>query len=310
MGNDPLTELTRKLRDAVETRLAALMPPADQSPANLHCAMRYTLLAPGKRARALLAMLAAKDLGRDRDAAAAISPACALEMVHTASLILDDLPAMDNASLRRGLPANHMLFGEATAILAAIGLLNRAFGVIAEDASLGAAVRVRLADILSRSVGSDGLVAGQELDLKWSPAGATRLDVELVHARKTAALFSAAAEMGAVVAGAGEHDLRLMRDFGMKLGLAFQILDDLLDATASRESAGKDVAQDGGKPSLVLSIGLEAARDEAQIYIDEADRLIRARCGDGGALRRFAMTLIAGLELRLEPPREMREMHG
>ena len=137
MGNDPLTELTRKLRDAVETRLAALMPPADQSPANLHCAMRYTLLAPGKRARALLAMLAAKDLGRDRDAAAAISPACALEMVHAASLILDDLPAMDNASLRRGLPANHMLFGEATAILAAIGLLNRAFGVIAEDASLG-----------------------------------------------------------------------------------------------------------------------------------------------------------------------------
>ena len=308
MGHDPLTELTRKLRDAVETRLAALTPPADQSPADLHSAMRHTLLAPGKRARAVLAMLAARDLGGDE--AAAIGPACTLEMVHAASLILDDLPAMDNASLRRGLPANHMMFGEATAILAAIGLLNRAFGVIAEDAALSAASRVRLADILSRAVGSDGLVAGQEQDLKWPPAGATRRDVELVHARKTAALFSAAAEMGAVVAGAGEHHIELMRNFGMKLGLAFQILDDLLDATASRESAGKDVAQDCGRPSLVLSIGLEASRREAQTYIDEANSLIRSCCGDGAALRRFAMALIAGLEHRLEPPREIREMRG
>ena len=308
MGNDPLTQLTRKLRDTVETRLATLTPPADQPPADLHCAMRHTLLAPAKRARALLAMLAAKDLGADE--AAAISPACALEMVHAASLILDDLPAMDNASLRRGLPANHVQFGEATAILAAIGLLNRAFGVIAEDTTLSAASRVRLTEILSRSVGSDGLVAGQEQDLKWSPTQATRLDVELVHARKTAALFSAAAEMGAAVAGAPEREVRLMREFGMKLGLAFQILDDLLDATASRESAGKDVAQDGGRPSLVFSIGLEAARQAAQIYIDEANSLIGASGGDGGRLRRFAMALIAGLEHRLEPPREIREMRG
>ena len=304
MGNDALTELTRKLRDTVETRLAVLTPPADRPPADLHRAMRHTLLAPAKRARAILAMLAAKDLGGDE--AAAISPACALEMVHAASLILDDLPAMDNASLRRGLPASHKLFGEATAILAATGLLNRAFGVIAEDATLSAASKVRLADILSRSVGSDGLVAGQEQDLKWSPAEATRRDVELVHARKTAVLFSAAAEMGAVAAGAAEADITLMRDFGMKLGLAFQILDDLLDATASRQSAGKDVAQDGGRPSLVLSIGLEAARREAQIYIDEANSLIRAGCGDGAALRRYAMALIAGLEHGLNPPRKMR----
>ncbi len=209
-----------------------------------------------------------------------------------------------------GLPANHVQFGEATAILAAIGLLNRAFGVIAEDTTLSAASRVRLTDILSRSVGSDGLVAGQEQDLKWSPTQATRLDVELVHARKTAALFSAAAEMGAVVAGAPEREVTLMREFGMKLGLAFQILDDLLDATASRESAGKDVARDGGRPSLVLSIGLEAARQEAQIYIDEANLLIGASGGDGGRVETFAMALIAGLEHRLDPPREIREMRG
>jgi geranylgeranyl diphosphate synthase type II len=308
MGNDALTELTRRLRVTVEARLDALTPPADQRPADLHRAMRHSLLAPAKRARAILAMLTARDLGADESAA--ISPACALEMVHAASLILDDLPAMDNASLRRGLPANHKLFGEATAILAAIGLLNRAFGVIAQDASLSTAARVRLADILSRAVGSDGLVAGQEQDLKWSPAEATRRDVELVHARKTGALFSAAAEMGAVVAGAEEADITLMRDFGMKLGLAFQILDDVLDATASRESVGKDVAQDDGRPSLVLSIGLEAARQEAQIYIDEANSLIRARCGDATVMRRFAMALIAGLQHRLEPPHEIREMRG
>lgn len=308
MSYNTLKELTRKLRESVETRLAALTPPADQCPADLHRAMRHTLLAPAKRVRAVLAILAAKDLGTDGNAA--LSSACALEMVHAASLILDDLPAMDDASLRRGVPANHKLFGEATAILAAIALLNRAYGAIAEDGMLSAAARVRLADILSRSVGSEGLAGGQEQDLKWSPTKATRHDVELVHARKTAALFSAAAEMGAVVAGAGEEIIAVMRNFGMKLGLAFQILDDLLDATASRESAGKDVAQDGRRPSLVLSIGLEAAHHEAQTYIDEANSLIRASCGEGAALRRFAMALIAGLQHRLEPPREFREMHG
>lgn len=307
MGNDALKELTSALRQTVEARLDALTPPADQAPADLHRSMRHTLLAPAKRARAILAMLAAKDLGPGETSA--LSSACALEMVHAASLILDDLPAMDDASLRRGIPANHKLFGEATAILAAIALLNRAYGVIAEDTTLSTQARVRLADILSRSVGSEGLAAGQELDLKWCAAKATRRDVEFVHARKTAALFSAAAEMGAVASGASEDVIAMMRNFGTKLGLAFQILDDVLDATATRESAGKDVAQDMGRPSLVLSIGIEGARSEAQIYIDEANALIRPACGEG-ALRRFAMALIAGLKHRLDPPRELREMHG
>jgi geranylgeranyl diphosphate synthase type II len=308
MGNDALKELTRALRETVEARLDAITPPADLSPADLHRAMRHTLLAPAKRARAILAMLAAKDLGADE--MGALSSACALEMVHAASLILDDLPAMDDASLRRGIPANHKLFGEATAILAAVALLNRAFGVIAEDAALSAPARVRLAAILSRAVGSEGLAAGQELDLKWCPAEANRRDVELVHARKTAALFSAAAEMGAVASGAGENRIAAMRNFGTKLGLAFQILDDLLDATASRDSAGKDVAQDIGRPSLVLSIGIEEACSEAQIYIDEANSLIRPVCGEGAALRHFAMTLIAGLRHRLDLSCELHQMHG
>ena len=297
LSNENLRQLSQELRQSVETRLEVLIPPPRQAPADLHRSMRHTLRAPAKRVRALLALFAARHLGGSD--APALTPACALEMVHAASLILDDLPAMDNASLRRGLPANHQVYGQATAMLAAIALLNWAFGVIAEDEALSAAIRVRLSQILSRSVGSEGLAAGQEQDLKWSPEIATKDDVALVHARKTAALFSAAAEMGAVAVMADAEQIGLMRDFGLKLGLAFQILDDLLDATGNRETAGKDVEQDCGRPSLVLTIGLEAAGREAQLYIEEASQLIADSGGDETELRHFALGLIAGLENKL-----------
>jgi geranylgeranyl diphosphate synthase type II len=285
------------MRKRVEARLDALVPPAEQQPADLHRSMRHTLLAPGKRVRALLTLFAANH--HHGDEAKALDAACALEMVHAASLILDDLPAMDNASLRRGLPANHQIYGEATAMLAAIALLSRAFGVIAEDETLNANQRARLARILSRAVGSEGLVAGQERDLKWSPESATREDVTFVHTRKTAALFAAAAEMGAVAAAADESRTGLMREFGDRLGLAFQILDDLLDATADRETAGKDVLQDCGRPSLVLTIGRDAAAYEARALIEQASTLIAEGGRDETSLRHFAMWLIAGLEARL-----------
>ena len=302
LSNDMLTQLAQMLRRSVEARLDALVPPEEQPPGELHRAMRHTLMAPGKRVRALLALFSERCFGGLETRS--LTAACALEMVHAASLILDDLPAMDNASLRRGLPANHCVFGEATAILAAIALLNRSFGVIAEDHGLGAEVRARLAEILSRSVGSHGLVAGQEQDLKWLPELATKEDVALVHARKTAALFSAAASMGAVAASASEAQIETLARFGEKLGLAFQILDDLLDATASRESAGKDVDQDGGRPSLVLTIGLEAAWREAQAYVGEASALISGGGSGEAALRHFAMGLVAGLENKLDTMRD------
>jgi geranylgeranyl diphosphate synthase type II len=298
-----LKALARRLRDDVETRLEATVPPARQPPCELHGSMRHTLLGPGKRARALLAMLSARHFGADP--AVALNAACALEMVHAASLILDDLPAMDNATLRRGLPANHQIFGEATGILAAIALLARAFGVLAEDTGLAPSVRLRLSAILSRAVGSDGLAAGQELDLKWSPDRATRHEVTLIHARKTAALFQAAAEMGVVMAGADEDRTAAMRDFGLKLGLAFQILDDLIDAAADEVTAGKNVAQDHGRPSLVLTIGYSAAANEADVLIDEALALIPPQRSGDQALRHFAMWLIASAEgkLRAMAPR-------
>jgi geranylgeranyl diphosphate synthase, type II len=256
--------------------------------------MRHSLLAPGKRVRALLLILAAKQFGAEEESA--LASACAVEMVHAASLILDDLPAMDNATLRRGLPANHRVFGEATAILAAIALMNRAFGVIAEDRDLTDAARVRLSEILSYAIGSDGLVAGQEADLKWQPVAATRKDVELVHARKTAALFSAATEMGAVVAGINGADAQRMRDFGKRLGLAFQVLDDLLDVLAAREQAGKDVGRDAGKPSMVRTVGLEEAQREAREHIDGAASLIAHANGARGLLGDFAFSLMTSLQ--------------
>jgi geranylgeranyl diphosphate synthase type II len=301
LSNETLTQFAHMLRRSVEARLDALVPPPEQPPCDLHRAMRHTLMAPGKRVRALLALFAERCFGGSTTRA--LSAACALEMVHAASLILDDLPAMDNASLRRGLPANHRVFGDATAILAAVALLNRAFGVIAEDDALDAEVRVRLSDILSRSVGSDGLVAGQEQDLKWLPDQAAKEDVTVIHARKTAALFSAAAEMGAVAASATEDQIALLGRFGEKLGLAFQILDDLVDATGTRDSAGKDVAQDCGKPSLVRTIGLEAAWREAQRHIREASALVSGAGSGETALRHFAIGLVAGLENKLDAAR-------
>lgn len=284
----------RRLRGAVEQRLSDLVPRADEAPPTLHQSMRHSLLAPGKRVRALLLILATRHLGGDERRA--MATACAVEMVHAASLILDDLPTMDNATLRRGLPANHRVYGEATAILAAIALMNRAFGVIAEDDSLPEDARVRLTAILSRSIGSEGLVAGQEADLKWQPVAATRKDVELVHMRKTAALFAAATEMGAIVAGAGTDEAERMRAFGRRLGLAFQVLDDLIDVLAARDEAGKDVGQDSGKPSMVRTVGLEEAVREARQHIDGAASLVMNGGGGPGVLGDFAIGLIRNLQ--------------
>jgi geranylgeranyl diphosphate synthase type II len=283
-----------RLRAWVDARLGRLIPPAEQAPPALHQSMRHSLLSPGKRVRALLLILTTRHFGGSDEAA--LKSACAIEMVHAASLILDDLPAMDNATLRRGLPANHRVYGEATAILAAIALMNRAFGVIAEDAAVTEAARVRLAEILSRAIGSEGLVAGQEADLKWQPVAATRKDVEIVHMRKTAALFAAATEMGAVVAGIQGAEAQRMRDFGKRIGLAFQVLDDLIDVLAAREQAGKDVNRDDGKPSMVRTVGLEEAQREARLHIDGAASLVARSNGAPGVLGNFALGLMTHLQ--------------
>lgn len=249
-------------RARIEQRLSELVP-GEPAPERLADAMRYSLLAPAKRVRGILAMLCCSHCGGNGDDA--LTAACALELVHAASLILDDLPAMDDATLRRGQSVCHKVYGEATATLAAIALMNRGFGVVAEDAVLPAASRAAIVGILARSIGTDGLTGGQEGDMHGTGHAGIE-GVDWIHARKTGALFAATAEIGAVIAGA-PHSRAVMRDFGMKLGLAFQGYDDLLDARAASAAVGKDTRRDDAKATMVALLGFDDAlrRADAQM---------------------------------------------
>lgn len=273
------------LRALVNRRLGLLVPSEQIPPQRLHRAVRYALLAPGKRVRSLLCVLAAHAAGRDD--LAPIDAGCAVEMVHTASLILDDLPAMDDALLRRGQPATHRQFGESTAILGAITLLNRAFGVLAGISSIPASQRTELVATLSAAVGSAGLTAGQEHDLH-DRAGLTQAcDVDRLNHLKTGVLFVAAVRLGGLTAGVPAADLERLARFGELFGLAFQTADDVADATGTTDSLGKDVGQDGGKPSVISIDGANAARDRIRAHLAEAERALAGCSFDTAPLVRF-----------------------
>jgi len=269
-----------RLKELVNRRLGELVPAEDCDPQLLHRAMRYSLLAGGKRIRPLLTMQVANDFGAPEESA--LDTACAIEMVHTASLILDDLPCMDDAALRRGKVTNHRLFGEDTAILAATALLNRAFGVVAECDHLEASIRLDLVRLLSQSVGSDGIIAGQFLDLRsdWRHQTDVSGLVEM-YAQKTGALFVAAVEAGARIAGVSEAWVSAVREYAVNLGLAFQILDDLLDAHGRTEEIGKDTGQDSHKTTVVSHLGADEAQLEVRRYMDSA-ALALEPLGDSG----------------------------
>jgi geranylgeranyl pyrophosphate synthase len=232
--------------------------PSGTAPGPVVEAMRYTLLAPSKRVRGVLVMLSADLCG---SSARALPAACAIEAVHAASLMLDDLPSMDNAPLRRGRPAAHIAFGEAVTILAAFWLLNEAFGHLARkyDRALGA----QLCAQVSEAVGLDGLVAGQAEDVLATDAAINFETLERIHRRKTGVLFSAAATAGAVSAGARPDDIAALRAYAKNLGLAFQIVDDLLDVTGTPEETGKVTRSDARKTTFVSFSGVEGARELA-----------------------------------------------
>jgi geranylgeranyl diphosphate synthase, type II len=280
-----------KLRARVEARLTEFMLPVLPSQ-SLQTSLRHSLLAPAKRVRAVLMMLTARELGGKEENA--LDLAAALEMIHAASLILDDLPAMDDAETRRGLPANHRVFGEATAILAAVALLNRSYGIAAAANGLRMEQRIAAVDVLHWSVGLDGLVQGQHDDLADSRSSMTPAELERMYARKTGALFAAAAECGAIVAN--KPALReTMRGFGLGLGVGFQILDDVLDARSTSDRAGKDVDQDSGRVTFPTLLGADEAAALACSKIE--DGLIAARTaaktagGDGRLFAAFAARL-------------------
>ena len=230
-------------------------------------AMRYTLLAPSKRVRAILAMFAA-DVCSAGGAGRARSAACAIEAIHAASLMLDDLPSMDNAPLRRGRPAAHIAFGDAVTVLAAFGLLNAAFASLAR--SYEPPLASRLAGVVSDAIGLDGLVAGQAEDVLATDASINFDTLERIHRRKTGALFGAAAVAGGMTAGGNEYELASLSAYAKNLGLAFQIVDDLLDVTGDPAETGKATRTDARKTTFVSFSGVAGARQLAGELCDTA----------------------------------------
>jgi geranylgeranyl diphosphate synthase type II len=259
-------EFLEDARTQIDDAMDRSIPPLGSAPAVLHEAMRYTLLAPGKRVRGAV-VLAVTDLlkGRREDA---LPPACAVEMVHASSLILDDLPSMDNASLRRGKPPLHRRIGEANAILASVALLNRAFEVIHQASGIRERLRVQLAEHLHRAIGAEGLIGGQVADLESTGEQLELETLEYIHSHKTGALFIAATQLGALVAGARPEELEALRRYAKNLGLAFQITDDLLDYSGDPGTLGKDAGQDRDHTTFVSLSGIDGARQLVDDLID------------------------------------------
>jgi geranylgeranyl pyrophosphate synthase len=239
----------------VTAALEPIVPAAGPAPAPVLEAMRYTLLAPSKRVRAVLVLLSAELCGT---AARAMPAACAIEAVHAASLMLDDLPSMDDAPLRRGRPSAHVAFGEAVTILAAFGLLNEAYRHVAQKYE--AAVAQKITTLLADAVGLDGLIAGQAEDVLATDSAIDFDTLERIHRRKTGVLFGAAATAGALTAGGRPDDVVALAAYAKNLGLAFQIVDDLLDVTGTEAETGKVVRTDARKMTFVSFSGVGGAR--------------------------------------------------
>lgn len=236
---------------SIELELERLLPKTNTPPFELHQAMHYALLTPGKRLRPLLTLFAAGDSTPSPDL---LRIACVSELVHTASLILDDLPCMDDAKLRRNRPCTHIAFSESTTILTAVALLNMSYGVVAGCRSLAPQTKVEIVTHLTQTVGSMGLVGGQIADLQNSIRNAsatTAESVEQLYYHKTGVLFEFATVTGGRMCGLSGAKLNALGQFARAFGLLFQIRDDLLDQESSSEKAGKDVGQDVEKATLL-----------------------------------------------------------
>ena len=277
------------LRQAIEDRLGHWLNP-DAARADLRntdlltAAMRAAALGAGKRMRPLLVMLVARDLGCTSPAL--VDVACAVELVHAASLILDDMPCMDNALLRRGRPTIHVQFGEDVTILAAIALLSRAFGILAAAQDVPPAVRARLVARLAETVGTQGLVQGQFLDLRGNRG--TENDIAVTNELKTGVLLGAAVDMAAIIAQAEDGVAASLRAFALAAGHAFQLRDDFLDV-AGNDSAvtGKDTGKDVAKATLINAVGQDEARRRLALHLHDAERHLADALGTRPNTRRF-----------------------
>ena len=266
MSSVDLAAYLKDRRTLVDEALERVLPAEDVLPATVHRAMRYSVLAGGKRLRPILVIAGAEAVG---GAAREVLPAaCALELIHTYSLIHDDLPAMDDDDYRRGRLTSHKVFGEAVAILAGDALLTLAFKLVAENAALVRDPRV-LRDVvaeLADAAGTFGMVGGQVVDIESEGKTITPATLEYIHLHKTAALIRAALRVGALLAGGAPPAVEAIGDAGRDLGLAFQIVDDILDVEGSLEELGKTAGSDARKQKATYPAlhGVPASRREAQ----------------------------------------------
>jgi geranylgeranyl diphosphate synthase type II len=260
-----LAEYMAAEQKAVDAALNRWVPREDQNPATIHRAMRYSLFAGGKRIRPLLAIAAAQAVS---DAPVGIeSCACALEMIHTYSLIHDDLPALDNDDLRRGRPTCHKVFGDAMAILAGDALLTLAFEVLAKLDQTDGSRRIELVGELATASGTvDGMIGGQVNDLEGEGKHPTARLLESIHRAKTGALLRASVRMGGIYAGADADQLAALTSFGEHVGLAFQMVDDILDVEQSSEALGKTAGKDAAQKKITFPAvyGIERSREMAE----------------------------------------------
>lgn len=261
-------------------------------PGKLKESMLYSLTAGGKRIRPILLFAALNTLGESEDKG--LSTAIALEMVHTYSLIHDDLPAMDNDDLRRGKPTNHKMFGEATAILAGDGLLTFAFQIIASDPTLDGDIKSRLVALLASAAGPEGMVGGQEDDLEAEEKVLTLEQLMSVHRRKTGRLVGFPLEAAAVIARATEQQTHSLTGYADHLGLAFQIGDDILDIIGNEEELGKPVGSDlnNHKNTYVSLLELEGAKKKMVDHVDRAVVFLRKSGFENSLLAQIAAFIL------------------
>jgi geranylgeranyl pyrophosphate synthase len=286
-ADDELQQFAVHARTSVDAALDRILPRESVPPAKVHAAIRWSVFAGGKRFRPMLLLAVGAAFGAAQETL--MQTACALEMIHTYSLIHDDLPSMDNDDLRRGRATCHIQFGEATAILAGDALQTLAFQTVSEDESLAAAKRVRLMSEIAKASGTPaGMVAGQAYDLEAESRDVSPGELEQIHRLKTGALIIVAARCGAIIADASEAELAAITNYAAQLGLLFQITDDLLDVTATVEALGKTPGKDSRSkkatyPALygmrVTSNHLMLAHDAACSSLDtlpQSTKLLRA----------------------------------
>ena len=278
-------------RRQVEQELERHLPDEGEYPERIHEAIRYAVLNGGKRLRPIITLAAARALGHD--GAKIVKAACSVEYVHCCSLVLDDLPSMDDAMTRRGRPTTHRAFGVATGILSADALLMHAFKLVADNGvdvgADGRRVATAVRD-LATAVGSYGMVGGQHVDLEI--AGRRSVDIETleyIQARKTGTLFVLAATLGGTLLGAAPEGLERLRQYAGSLGLAYQIVDDILDAEGDPDEVGKDIGKDVDKATFVTVYGVEAARTSASGLISRAREALAVLDGDTALLDDIAV---------------------